>query len=303
EAAEFFEQALAIEPDDPQRYPINMELGEARFRANALAPASEAFRAALVAATPGTLEADQAHLALARSLFIQARFAEAIEHLRQVNEAPPAIAAQREFTWGAALSVEGGDLTAASEHLHRAAAHLAQSSSPGDLPLLAQIKFELGSVAAQQGELQKAVVLYGEALEIAEEAPGETGVTQRILAYNNLGYHLHLLRDAERAASEHARRGLQLAQEKGVLTLQPYLLSTLGEIALAAKDLDLAERYFAEGLALAEQLSMPERLAGLTANLGLVARARGQNDLAIHQLSTALARADGLGTRHLAAQI
>jgi hypothetical protein len=85
--------------------------------------------------------------------------------------------------------------------------------------------------------------------------------------------------------------------------MKPYLLSTLGEIALAANDLDLAERYFAEGLALAEQLSMPERLAGLTANLGLVARARGQNDLDIHRLSTALARADVLGTRHLAAQI
>jgi hypothetical protein len=73
--------------------------------------------------------------------------------------------------------------------------------------------------------------------------------------------------------------------------MKPYLLSTLGEIALAANDLDLAERYFAEGLALAEQLSMPERLAGLTANLGLVARARGQNDLAIHRLSTARAGA------------
>jgi hypothetical protein len=112
---------------------------------------------------------------------------------------------------------------------------------------------------------------------------------------------LHLLSDS--AAHDYASRGLQLAQEKGVLMPKPYLLSTLGEIALAANDLDLAERYFTEGLALAEQLSMPERIAGLTANLGLVARTRGQNDLAIHHLSTALARDDTLGTRHLAAQI
>jgi tetratricopeptide (TPR) repeat protein len=196
EATKFFEQALAIDPDDPQRYAVNMELGEARFQANALAPASEAFQAPLVAAAPGTLEADQARLALARSFIIQARFAEAIEHLRQVNDSPLAIAAQREFTWGAALSIEGDDLAAASEHLRRAESILAQSSSPGDLPLLAQIKFELGSVAAQQGELQKAVVLYSESLEIAEEAPGDTGATQLILAYNNLGYHLHLLGDS-----------------------------------------------------------------------------------------------------------
>ena len=48
---------------------------------------------------------------------------------------------------------------------------------------------------------------------------------------------------------------------------------------------------------------MPERVAGLTANLGLVAEQRGQNELAIHRFSTALALADSLGTRHLAAQI
>ncbi len=49
--------------------------------------------------------------------------------------------------------------------------------------------------------------------------------------------------------------------------------------------------------------ALPERVAGLTANLGLLAVRRGQGPLAIHRLSTALARADTLGTRHLAAQI
>jgi hypothetical protein len=85
--------------------------------------------------------------------------------------------------------------------------------------------------------------------------------------------------------------------------MQPYLLSTLGEIALADGDLDTAEQKFEAGLALAERLAMPERVAGLTANLGLVAQRRGQHDLAIHRLSTALAQADALGTLHLAAQI
>jgi len=48
---------------------------------------------------------------------------------------------------------------------------------------------------------------------------------------------------------------------------------------------------------------MPERIAGLTANLGRVAAQRRQMPLAIHRLSTALAQADMLGTQHLAAQI
>jgi hypothetical protein len=60
---------------------------------------------------------------------------------------------------------------------------------------------------------------------------------------------------------------------------------------------------FSAGLALAERLNIPERIAGLGANLGLVALYREQESLAIHRLSSALARADALGTRHLAAQI
>ena len=53
-------------------------------------------------------------------------------------------------------------------------------------------------------------------------------------------------------AIEYAEDGLRLAQAKGALGLQPFLDSTLGEIALAKGDLDSAEKYFADGLALAE---------------------------------------------------
>jgi hypothetical protein len=96
---------------------------------------------------------------------------------------------------------------------------------------------------------------------------------------------------------------MSLAEERGAISLQPYLFSTAGEIALARGDLAEAERLFGAGMALAERLHIPERIAGLGANLGLVALLRDQKPLAIHRLSTALARADALGTRHLAAQI
>ena len=167
--------------------------------------------------------------------------------------------------------------------------------------MLAHITFELGSVAAQQGDLQRAVSLYREALEIAESASGPEALTRRILCHNNLAYHLHLLGDA--SAAEQAHIGFRLAQQHGALGMYPYLLSTLGEIALAQGDVESAERHFAEGLALAESFSAQERIAGLTANLGLVARKRGDTALAIYRLSTALARADALGAHHLAAQI
>jgi len=300
EAADFFAQALEADLNEADQLTANMELGETLIRAGEAARATEAFRAAVEVAG----DSDSANLAridLARSLFVQARFGEAVVAMQQIQTENLNIAAQREFTWGAALSIEGADLVEATQHLQNADLLLNQAGTPSDLPVLAQVRFELGSIAAQQGDLVEATRLYREALDIAEESPEESAVFQQVLANNNLAYHLHLLNDP--AAKGYAEAGLALAQQKGVLTLQAYLLSTLGEIALAANDLDGAEHYFNEGMLVAERLNIPERMAGLMANLGLVAVARGQTELAIFRLSTALTRADGLGTKHLAANI
>lgn len=165
----------------------------------------------------------------------------------------------------------------------------------------------MGSVAAQQGELVRAIGYYHEALSVADAAEDnrsalDSAVSWRILARNNLAYHLHLLGDLE-TAGRYANEGLRLAETRGALSLLPYLYSTSGEIALAQADFDTAESAFKRGYELAERLHIPERLAGLDANLGLVAVRRGQTGLAIHRLSAALARADALGIHHLATQI
>jgi DNA-binding SARP family transcriptional activator len=301
EAIAFYEQALAAQIDDDQRRQILMELGEARFRAGEGAQASDAFRSALALSRPDSVQADEARLALAQSFLTQARFAETIELLRQVRAVGrPEHAIEAQFIRGTALSIEGADLQAAAEHLQDAEALLDQLGERADLTQRSKIKFEIGSVAAQQGDLPQAIALYRESLALAEQADTPAAGLRGILARNNLAYHLHLLGDP--GAGEYARAGLALAQQTGELAMQTFLLSTLGEIALAAEGFDEAERYFEDGLALAERLSIPERIAGLTANLGLLARARGETDLAIHHLSTALARADSLGLRHLAAQ-
>ncbi|MGH8632290.1 MAG: tetratricopeptide repeat protein, partial [Burkholderiales bacterium] len=286
---------------DEQRGPIYAALGEVRLRAGEFAQASEAFRAALRLAESraGDVDADTLRLALGDSLLSQARYAEAIalaQEIRGTGRAESVVRA--EFLWGAALSIEGADLVGAAEHLRAAEALLGQQADPIQL---ARIKFELGSVAAQQGDLPRAVALYGDALAAVDQLETPGALPMKILSRNNLAYHLHLVGDP--SAVEHARVGLQLAQERGELGLQTYLLSTLGEIALAQNDLETAEQRFSEGLALAESFSAAERIAGLTANLGLVAQKRGETALAIHRLSTALARADALGTQHLAAQI
>jgi hypothetical protein len=88
-----------------------------------------------------------------------------------------------------------------------------------------------------------------------------------------------------------------------LLTISAYLLSTMGEIALAQEDFTTAEIAFNQALAHAQRFNQPERVAGVTANLGLLALARGQTELAVHRLATALAQADAISSRFLAAQI
>ncbi|MFL5805772.1 MAG: ATP-binding protein [Roseiflexaceae bacterium] len=304
EAATFYEQALAgAEPGLSHaegaswRETILMALGTARLEASAGASAAAAFRAAQeLAEARGDQDAtDRARLALAQALILQNHYAEVIALAQQLRQSP-AYVVDAELLWGTALSLEGADLAGAVAHLNAAAAGCAARSNPVHL---AHITFELGSVAAQQGDLPRAIEHYRAALDIAEQT--EQALLYSILAHNNLAYNLMLLGDPD--AAEHARIGLRLAQEQGALGMQTFLLSTLGEIAMSQGDLAAAERHFADGLALAERLDIPERIAGITANLGLLAQRHGQADLAFQRLSTALAGANSIGARHLAAQI
>ncbi|MGE5221257.1 MAG: ATP-binding protein [Omnitrophica WOR_2 bacterium] len=303
EAVRFYEQALDSITDRKTRRKVLSALGNACFRAGEFVKASESFRALLDYTDPGSEEADEARLSLAQSVLPQARYAEAIQLVKDVDaKENKKNASQVQFLWGTILSLEGEDLDEAAEHLRQAAEICAARQDPSQL---AEIEFESGSVAAQQGNLPRAIELYRKSLQYAEAAlardENSPAFFRLILAYNNLAYHSHLAGDP--AAAGYAQEGLRLAREKGILTSQTYLLSTLGEISLASGDVEAAEAYFSEGLALAEKVRMPERVAGLTANLGLAAQKRGQFDLAIYRLSTALAQADLLGTRHLAAQI
>lgn len=301
EAIGFFEQALAGKNNNKQRVAIFLALGNAGMQVGELSKAADYFRLAvdLSQGSEHGRSLNKARLGLAQAYLLQGRYEEVLSIVQQVLEAHGSgFAAEAELIWGTALSLEGADLEQAGEHLQRAEKQLYSTGKP-DPAGLAHIKFEQGSLAAQQGNLEQAVDLYKEALNVAQE--DESALLWKILAQNNLGYHLLLLGDP--AAIQYAQAGLKLALEKGVLTQTAYLYSTLGEIALAGNDLETAERHFIEGLRLAKQFSINERIAGLTANLGLVAVARGQKDLAIHHLSTALAQSDALGTRHLSAQI
>lgn len=324
EAIDFYQLALdGLAP--VARLPALMGLADAHAKAGHFARSGDVLRQALdwIGEHPQPAEVSTSiRVTLARNLLAQARFNEAVELAGEICQGgrPEDAACQAgrpedvilaQMIWGTALSLEGADLEGAGRRLEAAEALLEKHfQAAPDLALRAQIRFERGSVAAQQGRLEDAVALYRQSLDDATEAmqqPGASGdrldsaTYQRILALNNLAYHLHLLGDPQ--AAGYAESGLKLAHERGVIAMQTYLNSTRGEIALAAGDLELAETHFQRGLELAERFNVPERIAGITANLGLLELRRGHKDLALYRLSTARGLADSLGTQHLTVQV
>lgn len=298
EAIAFYQQALAG-TDITQRLNIYVALGSAYMYAGAPAQAADELRIALALAEQQNEHetADTIRIRLMRTMIAQTRIAEAIMIAQQLLEhAAPQHRISAELMWATALSIEGVDLAGAAQHLQQA---IGQPNASPSAEQQAQIQFELGGIAAQQGNLQQALEHYRQALAIAETSPEV--VQYRVLALNNIAYHSMLLGDT--TALTYATRGLELAQEYGLLGLQVYLYSTLGEIALAEHRLDEAEHHWSSGLTLAEGLNIRERIAGITANLGLLAIQRGQPTRAIHRLASAQAQADSLRLNHLSALI
>jgi tetratricopeptide (TPR) repeat protein len=301
-AIAFYQQALA-NTDEQQRCDILMALGHAQYSAGDALHASTVYaQAAALAEMQGNLaRADDAHLLQGRTLLPLARYAEAVAIAQVVRAGErDASRARAELLWGSALALEGLDLADAAVHLEQAEALLAQATAP-DLDSRALASFTLGVVAAQQGDLARAVARFREVLTITKELPFDTADQWAVLAENNLAYHLHLLDDP--TAGDHAEAGFRLANERGIQGFQTYLHSTAGEIALAVGELITAEQHFSAGLELAEQHNHAERIAGLTANLGRVAVQRGETTRAVAYFTSAREQAERVQAHHLVAQI
>ena len=306
EALTFYMQVLEAPIDDAQRLVVLMGVGHVYQHTGALPQSSDTLRAALALAREqrnlGSMET--IYLMLSLSLIPQSRYTEAIalgEELCQSG--PPELAVCGQFMWGSGLSVESAHPHEAERHL-REAEKLFLEEQPGGYKsriTLALIKYQLAGVLGQQGLASQAVSLYWEVLALTREDETVLDLLRQIMLYNDVAYQLHLLGDP--AAASYAEAGIQMAWEKGSLPHIPYLLSTLGEIALAKGDLEQAEHYFAEGLMQAEKIPILERIAGLKANLGLVYRQRKDPEKAKEHLLDALARAEELGGGHLAVRI
>jgi DNA-binding SARP family transcriptional activator/tetratricopeptide (TPR) repeat protein len=197
---------------------------------------------------------------------------------------------------GAAMAMGGHDLRAAEDHLQAA---VVADRNAGHLSDQCATVFELGNVAAQRGDLARALELYDEAARVAE-----TGRVHYYLALacNNFAYHSLLLgRPAD--AQREVAHGLKLAETYEMLAVLLHLFSTQGEISLYLGEWAAAAESFQRGLALAEELGHLERQAGYRAGLALAAR--GQHDArgAAALLEEALALIADQGYWHLQTRI
>ncbi len=198
-----------------------------------------------------------------------------LEIIKTINGDSPSISLGRGYRLlGAALAMEGRDLVAAEEYLQKAVAVHRQFKNQRDL---CAVLFELGNVAAQRGQLQRALDFYEESARVAE---AERIYYYLALARNNFAYHSLLLgRVAE--AQKSVAQGLKVAEAYDLLAALLHLYSTKGEIYLHLHQWNEAETAFHNGLTLAEELGSLERQAGYRGGLALVAR--GQQDFVTAQ--------------------
>lgn len=171
---------------------------------------------------------------------------------------------------GAALAMDGSNLPAAEDHLQQAIAAHRLTENVSDL---CATLFELGNVAAQRGQLQRALEYYDEAALMASQA---RVYYLQALAYNNYSYHSLLLGRIE-PAQQAIKQARKLAETYELIGALLHIFSTQGEIHLYLGDWAAATELFQHGLALAEELGNLERQAGYRAGLALAAR--GQNDV------------------------
>jgi tetratricopeptide (TPR) repeat protein len=300
EAVDLYRQALALDPTPGRQ----MGLGRALQQYGDWAGARAAFSSALTGfeAQGDRRGAARACLSLAETYLPVGQAGEMMRWAEQSlsyldAQADPEAHALAHFLFGAAqLRAEHGSLAEAERHLNEAARLATENDLTG---MAARSRFELGNLLAQRGDLADAVQAYLDSITLAQTAGDQW---QQVLGHNNAAYHLLLMGDLA-AAREHVKTGLAMAEVHALGLPLQYLHSTRGEIALAERQWDEAESWFKRGLVETEQYGNLEQAANYRANLGLVARGRGDLDGALMLLETARASAASLTAPHLQTQI
>ncbi len=299
EAVAFYRQAFSLEPTLTRQ----MGLGRALYIQGDLEGARNTFCEVLAKVEsqgdgPGAVHAC---LALAETYLPSGQGDKVIQWAERAlpsldPKRDPEADARVHHLLGAGGLMSGRALAEAEVHLIKAI----NLATENDLPeIAARSRFELGNLLAQRGDLTHALGAFEETIALSRGA-GERLL--EILGHNNLAYHAQLTGDLA-TAQEHIQTGLALADARSFFLPRQYLYSTRGEIALAEGLPDEAEVWFKRALAETEKYSNQLQAANIRANLGLVARARGDLDQALDLLETAQSGVTATTATHLQTQI
>ncbi len=287
EAVAFYRQALAAEAT-PERY---FGLGQALFPLGDLG----ATRAALEQALAGFLalgdrpRAARACLELAGSYLPAGRGDEALRWAekglaylepRAHSDVNPRAHIQAHFLLGASKLRSGGSLFEAETEITEAARLAVEKGMPD---LAAHGRFEVGTLAAQRGDLPAAIRAYHDTIELAQLSGDRY---QQILALNNAAYH-EILDGNLAAAHRDIAAGLALEEEMAYVPPRQYLYSTRAELALAEEQWDEAQAWLNRGLVEARRQNNHEQIATCLANLARLAYGRLDLDGALVLLEAA----------------
>jgi tetratricopeptide (TPR) repeat protein len=299
EAIDFYRRALALEPTPARHLGLTnalMRRGELSDMRVELQKALDGFIA------QGDAEgAARASLAFAQIMLGEGRAEDVVRWVEKsytflAHDAAPEMHAQAHFLLGSARR-QTEDLLAEAEADLTEAAQLATTNGlPG---LAASVRFELGNMLAERGDLRGAIAAFEDSIGLAEMTGNPL---QTVLGHNNAGYHALLAGDLD-GARRHVDAGVQLAEANALRMPLQYLYSTRGEIALAENMWDEAEQWFQRGMVEAERLGNAIQVANYRANLALAARGRGDLDSAVLLLEQARTDATKLTAPHLQAQI
>ena len=278
-------------------------LGLAQHRAGDLEAAEDSYRRALILGEQtgdihlhATSLGNLGKVALDRYHFAEAeqQLRSAIDLTRTLND--QVLLASQTGDLGNVLRAQGRSAEAA--HCYEEALWLAEDRDDRRGQQLAL--GNLGALYLERGELSRAL-LYLEKSYAISQAYGSVG--DQVADLIHLARLHQALAEPERAI-ERLQVALSLAQE-AAQELLPAVLTALGHLALGEKDLDQAEGYYRQCLAVEEHLGDTYNIGTSWLNLGYVARQRGDTQTMLAcwckalELHQAAGNRSGLATAHL----
>jgi tetratricopeptide (TPR) repeat protein len=241
--------------------------------------------------------------ALQPYLQARGRFGESVEYLqrslilqrKRTARVTPDALIRALASLGTALEMQG-QYAAAMHHLRRglrlARRHRDEQAEIQMLRTLGMAQMNSGEGRKALGTLRHATAL-ADRHDLRHELPALLLVRARI--------HQQIGQPDE--ADECCALGLELVQHSPDLSLRAALLNARGTLAGMRGDLETAERYLRESLALAQQAQNPERVATASWNLGNILYFLGRAKEAVREYRSGLVAARRIGHQSLACGI